>query len=183
LQKLYNTLSAQINANSRFSIATTSKKMSVNPLLKQSANHAPSPIYFFKVRSHAGIIGNEHADVLAKKSATTYSDIADTSIRTAGPEGNSFYNIHWLAKEDIENQTQTHNHTHTTNMAHSPPPKLWYLPNHRDALQAHMHFLHKLGNAKTEANYHAYYQTLIKDGTANGGSHWQCLPNIILCPL
>ena len=77
--------------------------MSVNPLLKQSANHAPSPIYFFKVRSHAGIIGNEHADVLAKKSATTYSDIADTSIRTAGPEGNPFYNIHWLAKEDIEN--------------------------------------------------------------------------------
>jgi len=55
-------------------------------------------------------------------------------------------------------------------MAHSPPPKLWYLPNHRDALQAHMHFLHKLGNAKTEANYHAYYQTLIKDGTANGAT-------------
>ena len=55
-------------------------------------------------------------------------------------------------------------------MAHSPPPKLWYLPNHRDALQEHMHFLHKLGNAKTEANYHAYYQTLIKDGTANGAT-------------
>jgi len=55
-------------------------------------------------------------------------------------------------------------------MAHSPPPKLWYLPNHRDALQAQMHLLHKLGNAKTEANYHAYYQTLIKDGTANGAT-------------
>ena len=117
-----------------------------------------------------GIIGNEHANALAIMSATTYADIADTSIRTAGPEGNTFYNIHWLAKEDIENQTQTHNHTHTTNMAHSPPPKLWYLPNHRDALQAHMHLLHKLGNAKTEANYHAYYQTLIKDGTANGAT-------------
>ena len=52
-------------------------------------------------------------------------------------------------------------------MAHSPPQKLWYdLPNHRDALQAHMHLLHKLGNAKTELNYHTYYQTLIKDGTA-----------------
>ena len=48
--------------------------------------------------------------------------IADTSIRTAGPEGSPLYDIHWLAKEDIENQTQTHNHTHTTNMAHSPPP-------------------------------------------------------------
>jgi len=55
-------------------------------------------------------------------------------------------------------------------MAHSSPQKLWYLPNHRDALQAHMHFLHKLGNAKTEVNYHAYYQTLIKDGTANGAT-------------
>jgi hypothetical protein len=75
-----------------------------------------------------------------------------TSIRTAGPEGNPFYSIHWLAKEDTETQTQTHNHT--TNMAHSPPPKLWYLPNHHDALQVHMLFLHKLGNAKTEANYH-----------------------------
>jgi len=55
-------------------------------------------------------------------------------------------------------------------MAHSPPPKLWYPPNHRDALQAHMHLFHKLGNAKIEANYHAYYQTLIKDGTANGAA-------------
>jgi len=33
-----------------------------------------------------------------------------------------------------------------------------------------MHFLHKLGNAKTKSNYHAYYQTLIKDGTANGAT-------------
>ena len=34
-----------------------------------------------------------------------------------------------------------------------------------------MHLLHKLGNAKTEANYHhAYYQTLIKNGTANGAA-------------
>jgi len=40
----------------------------------------------------------------------------------------------------------------------------------RDALQAHMHLLHKLGNATTKANYQAYYQTLIKDGTANGAT-------------
>jgi hypothetical protein len=30
------------------------------------------------------------------------------------------------------------NKNFTTNMAHLPPPKLWYLPNHRNALQAHM---------------------------------------------
>ena len=33
-----------------------------------------------------------------------------------------------------------------------------------------MHLLHKLGNAKTDANYHAYHQTLVKDGTANGAT-------------
>jgi hypothetical protein len=48
------------------------------------------------VKSHAGIIGNEHADALAKKSATTYADIADTSIRTAGPEGNPSYSTKTL---------------------------------------------------------------------------------------
>jgi hypothetical protein len=67
-------------------------------------------------------------------------------------------------------QTHMHVRTLSNNSCLSPPPKLWYLPNHRDALQAHMHFLHKLGNAKTEANYHAYYQTLITDGTANGAT-------------
>jgi ribonuclease HI len=128
--------------------------------IAKAIRQSPSPIQFYKVKSHAGIIGNEHADALAKKPATTYADIADISIRTAGSERNPFYNIHWLAKEDIENQMQTHNHTHTTNMAHSPPSKLRYLSNPRDALQAHMQFLHKLGNVKTEANYHAYYQTL-----------------------
>jgi ribonuclease HI len=73
--------------------------------IAKAIRQSPSPIHLFKVKSHAGIIGNEHAGVLAKKSATTYSDIADTSIRTAGPEGNPFYNIHWLAKEDTEKQT------------------------------------------------------------------------------
>jgi hypothetical protein len=49
--------------------------MSFNPLLKQS---------------HAAIIGNEHADALAKNSATTYADNADTSIRTSEPTCSSF---------------------------------------------------------------------------------------------
>jgi hypothetical protein len=68
--------------------------------IAKAIRQSPSPIHFFKVKSHAGIIVNEHADVLTKKITTTYSDIADT-IKTTGPEGNPFYNIHWLAKEDI----------------------------------------------------------------------------------
>jgi ribonuclease HI len=59
--------------------------------IAKAIRQSPSLIHFFKVKSHAGIIGNEHADVLAKKSVTTYSNIADTSIKTAGPEGNPFY--------------------------------------------------------------------------------------------
>ena len=33
-----------------------------------------------------------------------------------------------------------------------------------------MHLLHKLGNPNTVANYHEYYQTLIKNGTDNGAA-------------
>ena len=54
--------------------------------IAKAIRQSPSPIQFFKVKSHAGIIGNEHADALAKKSSTTYADIADISIRTAGSE-------------------------------------------------------------------------------------------------
>ena len=61
----------------------------VHQSIAKAIRQSPSPIHFFKVKSHAGIIGNEHADALAEKSATTYSDIADTSIKSAGHEGKS----------------------------------------------------------------------------------------------
>jgi hypothetical protein len=106
---------------------------------------------------------NTHADALARKSITTYFDVADASIKTAGPKGNPFNSIYWLAKEyeefiSIKNTTQ------------SPTSRLWYLSNYHDALQAHMHPLHKLGIANTIANDHEYYQTLLKNSTANGAA-------------
>jgi len=94
--------------------------------------------------------------------------VDDTSIRIAGPEGNPFYNIHWLAKEDRKPNTNPQSYPCNKHGPSSSPKAL--VPNHRDALQAHMHLLHKLGNAKNEANYHAYYQTLKKDGTAYGAA-------------
>ena len=57
--------------------------MSSNPYIAKAIHQSPSPILFHKVKSHAGIIGNEYADALARKSITTYSDVADTSIKTA----------------------------------------------------------------------------------------------------
>jgi len=52
----------------------------------------------------------------------------------------------------------------------SPTSRRWYLSNYHDTLQAHMHPLHKLGNANTAANFHEYYQTLLKNSTANGAA-------------
>jgi ribonuclease HI len=49
----------------------------------KAIHQSPSPIHSHKIKSHAGIIGNAYADALARKSNTTYSDVADTSIRTA----------------------------------------------------------------------------------------------------
>ena len=121
--------------------------------IAKAIRQSPSPIHFFKVKSHAGIIGNVHADALAKKSAITYADFADTSIKTAGPEGNPFYNIYRLAKENEERRILQNN----VSTAQSPTSRLWCLSIYHDALQAHMHPLHKLGNTNTVADYHEYY--------------------------
>jgi hypothetical protein len=67
--------------------------------IAKAIHQSPSPIHFHKFKSHRGIEGKEYADALARKSITAYSDVADTSIKTAGPEGNPFYYIYWLAKE------------------------------------------------------------------------------------
>jgi len=78
----------------------------------------------------------------------------------------STISTYWLAKEYEEHRI-VQNHPNT---AQSPTSRLWYLFNYHDALQAHMHPLHKLGNASTVANYHEYFQNLIKNGTANGAA-------------
>jgi len=75
-------------------------------------------------------------------------------------------NIYWLAKEYEEHRI-IRNHPNT---AQSPTSRLWYLSNDHNVLQAHMHPLHKLGNAKSVSNYHEHYQAFIKNGTANGAA-------------
>jgi len=111
---------------------------SSNPLPKQStSHHCPLPIHFHKVKFHAG---KKFADALAIKPITTYFDVADTSIKTAGPEENPFYNVYWLAQE-YEEHLIIQKHPSTAKL---PTSRLWYLSNYHDALQAHMHSLQKL---------------------------------------
>jgi len=91
---------------------------------------------------------------------------ANTFIKTAGPEGNPFYNNYWLAKEYVEHRIIPISPKHKPFIYRKTLVPIHY----HDALQAHMHPLHKLGNANTIANYHEYCQTLIKNGTANGAA-------------
>ena len=72
--------------------------------IAKAIHQSSSPIHFHKVKSHAGILGNDYADALARESITTYSNVTVTSIKAAGPEENPFYNIHWLAEEYEEHQ-------------------------------------------------------------------------------
>jgi len=53
---------------------------------------SPSTVTFYKVKSHAGIIGNEGADHLAHKAAV--NQISDVSLP---PATDPFYDLFWLS--------------------------------------------------------------------------------------
>eukprot|EP00983_Pelagomonas_calceolata_P085259 1156519-Pelagomonas_calceolata.AAC.1 len=65
------------------------------------AHTSQGHIFFYKVKSHAGIAGNECADTIAEFQASLKdSNLTDTGIPSAGPGGNPFYNIAWLTREE-----------------------------------------------------------------------------------
>jgi len=103
-----------------------------------------------KVKAHTGIFGIERADQIAKHVAK-HPEAADTGIRMAGHVGNPFHNIIWLATSTDDPNTKR---TIIDNGNQSQPyqPHMRYLPNKSDALQAHMHKVHKLGNAQTDTS-------------------------------
>jgi len=71
-------------------------------------------------------------------------------------------NIKQLALREIPSITSTGLQKHSKKIkcilqhqpitAQSPTSRLWYQSNYHDALRAHMHPLHKLGNTNTVAN-------------------------------
>eukprot|EP00983_Pelagomonas_calceolata_P014963 475507-Pelagomonas_calceolata.AAC.1 len=58
-------------------------------------------IFFYRVKSDAGIARNECTDEIAKYQAHLKdNNLTDTSTPSAGPGGNPLYNIAWLAREE-----------------------------------------------------------------------------------
>jgi hypothetical protein len=125
------------------------------------------------VKAHAGIAGNECADAIAKHQANQANNcVADIEIPGAGPGGNPFTHIFWLAKEEKRV------HAAGTSTGPPPAPRLTYLPNLQDALKSHMHDKHKLGYANARTGYYSYYQNLLPQVDKKISNAFRSMPNI-----
>ncbi len=111
-------------------------------------NESDTPINFYKVKAHNGVIGNEFADAIAKHAALhIYGH--DEAFPPPSPDGNPFAHLYWLAEENNET-------THTTIKVSLAP-----LQNVKGKLEAHMSKHHRLGDANTNSGYYNYWKKLL----------------------
>ncbi|MGK7371762.1 MAG: RNase H family protein [Candidatus Halalkalibacterium sp. M3_1C_030] len=110
---------------------------------------SPSTIYFYKVKAHAGIAGNEFADAIAKHSAQHDSG-HDCSHEPVSGDGNPFKHMYWLSERVTVQGPQ------------GEETRLCVLPNLKDQLKQVMQRQHRLGSAKTDTGYYSFWSK-IKD--------------------
>eukprot|EP00983_Pelagomonas_calceolata_P007977 260281-Pelagomonas_calceolata.AAC.1 len=77
------------------------------------------------------------------------NSVADTGIPGAGPGGNPFSHLFWLAKEEKRELTASTPTTPATN------PRITYLPNLQNALKFCMHMKHRLAYADSKTGYYS----------------------------
>jgi len=111
-----------------------------------------TPIHFFKVKAHTGVIGKECADVIAKHAAL-HNHGHDVTVPPPTPDGNPFSHMYWVAAEDVA----------TT--ACPTSTKLAPLPNIKDKLKQHMTAQHRLKDANTDSGYYRWWMNMLS--TAN----------------
>jgi len=111
-------------------------------------NKSDTPINFYKIKAHVGVIGNEFADAIAKVAAL-HNYGHDWAFPPPSPDGNPSAHVYWLAEE--KNET-----THTTTKICLAP-----LHNIKDKLKAHMSKHHRLGDANANSGYYKYWKRLL----------------------
>jgi len=128
-------------------------------ILSNTIHNSQSHIFLYKVKSHAGIARNECADAHAKYQACHGNSLpAETTICTAGPGGNPFFDISWLAVEELNQQE-------SGTEAPQHGPRLTCLPDLQAALKSqlksHVHLNRRLGYTNSKTGCYSYYQSLL----------------------
>ena len=90
----------------------------------------------------------------------------------AGPDGNPFSQIFWLAKEEPRELTAS------TFTAPASTPKLMYLSNLQAAFQLQMHSKHNLESANAKTGYYSYYQSLLPQVDKKISNAFRIMPGI-----
>ncbi len=119
------------------------RKHTHSKLLEQFVSmikESDTPINFYKVKAHIGVIGNKFADAIAKHAAL-HNYGHDEAFPPPSPDRNPPAHIYWLAEENNES-------SHTTTKISLAP-----LQNIKDKLKAHMSKHHRLGDANTNSDY------------------------------
>jgi len=73
---------------------------------------------------------------------------AERAIHTVGPGGNPFFDISWLAVEELHQQGSG---TEDSQQG----PRVTYLPNLQATLKSHMHSNHRLSYANSKTGYYS----------------------------
>jgi len=107
-----------------------------------------TPILFFKVKAHTGIIENECADTIAKHAAV-HDNGHDVALPPPTPDGNPYSHMYWIASGDTAANNTSSN------------IRLTPLQINKDKLKHHMSDQHRLGDAKIETGSYQYWKGLL----------------------
>jgi ribonuclease HI len=124
-------------------------------------------IHLYKVKAHAGILGNEFADAMAKRSADNQSGHKIHINTDAHPHSSVF----WPAR--VENPPPACLPDTLNTCQLGPPAERLSIFSDLDAVKAHMHVQHNLGPTSKKVSNHqstncyTQCQELIKEGIVN----------------